>query len=158
MLKTPTQGVIEDHLRSSADVTQRRDAALADARAGGDLMMPARIDDQCITESNTLPLSDGAPPQWRQRGPRLFPDRKLVKVWREPKRRATCKFCGEQVVWLKTVNRERFMLFDGDATALMRGADAVRGEPVEYYDRADCHWETCPSLQASMSETVPDSH
>lgn len=78
---------------------------------------------------------------------REFTDRKLVKVFTNERRKATCKYCGEPVIWLKTVNRARFMLFDGDAVALKTGDDPATGQAVEYYDREDCHWETCSSQQ-----------
>ena len=74
---------------------------------------------------------------------REFADKKLVKVWRNGQRRATCRFCQKSVLWVKTVNRERFMLFNGDAVALKTGRDDTTGDPVEYLDRADCHWEQC---------------
>jgi hypothetical protein len=76
---------------------------------------------------------------------REFTDRKLVKVYRNGQRRAKCKFCGAEVVWMKTVNRERFMLFNAESVALKTGTDQPTGEPVEYHDRAECHWETCAS-------------
>lgn len=84
--------------------------------------------------------------------PRDFADRKLVKVYTDERRRGKCKFCQQPVVWLKTVNRERFMLFDGDAVALKTGNDHSTGAPVEYYDREDCHWETCASQQGDKVE------
>lgn len=78
---------------------------------------------------------------------REFTDRKLVKVWRNGQRKAVCKFCQEPVVWMKTVNRERFMLFNARTVALKTGEDPSTGDPVEYHDRAECHWETCASQQ-----------
>lgn len=78
---------------------------------------------------------------------REFADRKLVKVFAHGRRKGKCKFCEAPIVWMKTVNRERFMLFNGGSVALKAGIDQTTGEAVEYHDRAECHWETCPSQQ-----------
>lgn len=76
---------------------------------------------------------------------RAYPDKKLVKVRAASQRKATCKVCGEPVEWFKTVNRERYMLFNGDCVPLMVGQDEPTGDALLYLDRGDCHWEKCSS-------------
>jgi hypothetical protein len=69
-----------------------------------------------------------------------------VKVFLRGERRATtCKWCGRPVIWLKVVKRTDYILFNQSAVPLGRGKDRVTGEPVEFYDKQDCHWLSCAS-------------
>lgn len=78
---------------------------------------------------------------------RDYPDKKLVKVYEVGARPAACKHCGEPVTWYRTVNRERFMLFNGGAVALKTGQHHETHEALLYLDREECHWERCASQQ-----------
>lgn len=69
--------------------------------------------------------------------------RTLVKCLAESRRDESCRYCSEPVSWLRTVNSQRWVLFDRAARVGKERKDSVSGDALIYLDQKGIHWHHC---------------
>jgi hypothetical protein len=69
--------------------------------------------------------------------------RTLVKCVADSRKDVACRYCHEPVSWFRTINSQRWVLFDRAARVGKERRDQASGAALIYLDQKGIHWHHC---------------